>query len=330
MSYYLCIDGGGTKTSAFIASVSAPTVVAVGHAGPSNLTFGLNECLAATRAAVRNALTELRNTDLGVETTFPHDGVCFERVWAAYAGCTRQSDRDALLPPLQEMFGDVRLTGDGELLTAPALGGPPQRFVTLICGTGSLALLWEYNGRGAEQLARSGGWGPLLDDAGSGWALGKEAVKSVLMFAANKRDLRTWHGDVLAHFGLDRATGADRLIAASSQLDPVLPSSEADAERKKRIAGCSRIVVAAAEGDDDEALRLLGVVAEQVCSTLASLVETGRVGDEETMLVVAGGLGQVETFWNQVEARFAKHGWRFRTVKMPEPGRSGLETLLRR
>lgn len=225
------------------------------------------------------------------------------------------------------MFGSVRLTGDGELLTAPALGGEPRRFVTLICGTGSLALLWDYKEGQAEQLARSGGWGPLLDDAGSGWALGKEAVKSVLTFAANKRELRGWHRDVLSHFGLDRETGADRLIAASSALSPEMSPAEGDAERKKRIAGCSRIVVTAAQGDDDEALRLLGVVAEQVCSTLAPLVGPGRVGEEETMLVVAGGLGQVDTFWGQVEERFEERGWRFRTVKMPEPGRSGLEAL---
>ncbi|BEJ03430.1 hypothetical protein CcaverHIS641_0106050 [Cutaneotrichosporon cavernicola] len=307
MPYHLCIDGGGTKTSA---------------------TFGLDECLAATREAVRNAIEALRKADPSARIAFPYDGVRFESVWAAYAGCTRQSDRDALLIPLQEMFGDVRLTGDGELLTAPAIGGPPHRFVTLICGTGSLALLWDYNKR-ADQLARSGGWGPLLDDAGSGWALGKEAVKSVLTFTANKCDLREWHRDILAHFGLHRTTGADRLIAASSTLDPAKSPSEGDALRKKRIADCSRIVVTAAEGGDDEALRLLGVVAEQVCSTLAPLVEVGRVTEKETMIVVAGGLGQVQVFWRQVEDRFAKRGWRFRTVKMPEPGRSGLEALIK-
>jgi N-acetylmuramic acid 6-phosphate etherase len=219
----------------------------------------------------------------------------------------------------------VRLTGDGELLTAPALGGGPQRFVTFICGTGSLALLWDYKEGRAEQVARSGGWGPLLDDAGSGWALGKEAVKSVLTFAANRRELRAWHRDLLAHFGLDRTTGADRLIAASSRLDPERTPADGDAERKKRIAGCSRIVVAAAEGGDDEAVRLLGVVAEQVCATLAPL----EAGLEETMIVVAGGLGQVEAFWGLVEKRFEERGWRFQTVKMPEPGRSGLEALLK-
>lgn len=37
MAYHLCIDGGGTKTSAFVAHAGTRTVVAVGNAGPSNL-----------------------------------------------------------------------------------------------------------------------------------------------------------------------------------------------------------------------------------------------------------------------------------------------------
>ncbi|BEJ11152.1 hypothetical protein CspHIS471_0105740 [Cutaneotrichosporon sp. HIS471] len=321
MPYYLCIDGGGPRR------VRSPRTLELDRA-PWR-TFGLDECLAATREAVRNAIEALRNADPSAQIAFPYDGgVRFESVWAAYAGCTRQSDRDALLLPLQEMFGDVRLTGDGELLTAPAIGGPPHRFITLICGTGSLALLWDYNER-AEQLARSGGWGPILDDAGSGWALGKEAIKSVLTFTANKFDLREWHCDILSHFGLHRTTGADRLISASSTLDPTKSPFEGDALRKKRIADCSRIVVKAAEGGDDEALRLLGVLADQVCSTLAPLVDVGKVREKETMIVVAGGLGQVQLFWRLVEDRFAKRGWRFRTIKMPEPGRSGLEALIK-
>lgn len=359
MAYYLCIDGGGTKTSAFVAHVppSGAPVVAVGHAGASNLyvlspsqtddrTFGLDACLSATTEAVSNAVSALAAADPSSAIVFPFNGpptpplepseggARFARVWAGYAGCVGASNRALLGPPLAALLGlsaeSLRLTGDGELLTAPAVKAGVRRFVTLICGTGSLALLWKYEG-GAEQLARSGGWGPLLDDAGSGWALGKEAVKSVLTFNANARPFREWHEEVLAHFGLD-GNSADRLIAASSQLRPSLSQHEGDNERKHRIAACSRIVVAAAEAGDDEATRLLRVVAGQVCTTLeplVSMIQEDTEDAEDAMLVVAGGLGQVGVFWAEVEAQFRQRGWRWAHVeKVPEPGKSGLDLLL--
>lgn len=304
-------------------------------------TFGLDICLAATTEAVTNAVAALKELDPSSELVFPFptdepsgsstssppSPPRFDRIWTAYAGCTRDSDRALLLPPLTSLLGELRLTGDGELLTAPVAGR--RRFITLICGTGSLGLLWAHNAEGGvRQLARSGGWGPLLADEGSGWALGKEAVKSVLTFAANRKPLLGWHGEVLAHFGLDAATGADRLITASSRLDPNLPPSEGDSERKKRIAACSRIVVGAAERGDGEAKRLLRVAARQVCETLEALV--AEAGGEECALVVAGGLGQVDIFWREVEDMFAHRGWKWaEVVKVDEPGRSGIEALLR-
>lgn len=47
MSHYLCIDGGGTKTSAtvaYVASSSTVPIIARGEAGPSNLWVPLSDC----------------------------------------------------------------------------------------------------------------------------------------------------------------------------------------------------------------------------------------------------------------------------------------------
>ncbi|KAK4687427.1 hypothetical protein P7C73_g2695, partial [Tremellales sp. Uapishka_1] len=275
MTYILCIDGGGTKTRAVLAYTTgdeSPTYT-FGEAGPANLAHSA-----------------------------PSDRlVLFDRVWGGYAGCARLCDREMLYPALRSLFprATVRLTSDAELLTAPMITLGYDKAVTLICGTGSLALAWTRRADDITQTGRSGGWGSLLGDEGSGWSLGKEAVKSVLTYAANQRELLDWHKEILQRFGV---ADPDRLVAAAISLDPQLPHPLADSERKKRIASCSPVVYEASEGDA-EARRIVESVAAEVIQTLAPLVLEEET--RSTVLVVTGGLSQADRFWEQVEKGMA-------------------------
>lgn len=299
----------------------------------------MDACIAATRAAVSAAVAGLT----GGEAWPP-----FEAVWAAYAGCGRASDRALLQPHLAALFpgASLRLTGDGDLLCAPLAGVG----AALVCGTGSLAQLWRVSAAGEPvRLLRSGGWGPVLDDRGSGLALGKAGVCSVLHYAANGLPAPAWHAQLLAQIGTD----AEGLVRATSALDTALPHADADARRKTAIAGLSGVVVRAAREGDAEARRLLRRVAQEVCEVLEPIWEKlGEPGAEaaeidagasqqsskgedsegdgaKPTLVVAGGLGLDPTFWACVEAQFAARGWAWRVVGVDDPARAGLEHLLR-
>lgn len=289
-------------------------------------------CLTATKEAVSNALSALAQKDSHAALSWPPSAAGdsgFTAVWAGYAGCARPPDHALLFPHLKPLLGPhLRLTGDAELLVAPLAGRSVDACVTLICGTGSLGLLWrkDADGERAQQVARSGGWGPLLGDEGSGWSLGKAAVKSVLTFSANNRPLRSWHSAVLLHFGL-AVDQANRLITACAGLDNTLAPSLADSERKRRIAACTRIAVDAARAGDDEAFRIVRKVASEVVDTLEPLV--AALGDEKALLVVAGGLGQVDVFWHEVERGMQARGWTWdEVVKLADPGMSGLMSLV--
>lgn len=267
----------------------------------------------------------------------------FEAVWAGYAGCGRVSDRELLYPDLAPLFphASLRLTGDGDLLCAPMEG----LGASLICGTGALAQLWCVPPHGEPvRLLRSGGWGPVLDDRGSAWSLGKAAVCSVLFYAANEMPLLSWQEQLLRRLGTD----AEELIRTTSALDTGLSHADADSKRKTTIAGFSDLVVAAAEQGDQEAARILRRIAGEVCEILEpvrakldtvleqeaqEMDDEGRQRDggerKEATLVVAGSLGLNATFWSFVEEQFRARGWVWSRIAVADPARVGLEHLLR-
>ncbi|ORX35931.1 hypothetical protein BD324DRAFT_629575 [Kockovaella imperatae] len=329
MTLYLCLDGGGTKTTAVIAFVSnssTPSSFVRGEAGPSNLTQnGPEICMAALTLATASALSRLASppafppTASSASSSDVQKRPVFRRIWAGIAGCARPPDYALLRPLLQNLFpgSDVRLTGDGELLTAPIYSTPHLDLVTLISGTGSLALRWHRSSTSERvaQVSREGGWGFLLGDEGSGWSLGREGIKSVLTAMANHRDLLPWHRDILRRFNVEGEP--HRLLASLTTLDPTLPVAEADSERKKRIAACTKHVVLAAQEGDEEASKAVKRVALEVVELLRPLVETTKSKDEleETILVVGGGLGGVDLFWDQVALGMKNRGWRWASIE---------------
>jgi N-acetylglucosamine kinase-like BadF-type ATPase len=170
-------------------------------------------------------------------------------------------------------------------------------------------------------MGRNGGWGSLLGDEGSGWSLGREAIKSVLSYAANKRDLLPWHLSILDRFELDNP---DRLITAVSQLDTNLSHGLADSGRKKRIASCAKVAVKAAEKGDVEATRIVVKVAEEIIGTIRPLVDRPGV----TLLVVTGGLAGAEVFWKEVERGMKHMGWNWaEVIKVDDPAMEGLQSI---
>jgi glucosamine kinase len=113
-------------------------------------------------------------------------------VHAGVAGAGRQAAREALEQALRDAgVGErVRVGTDVAAAARDALDGDPG--IVLLAGTGSIA--W---GRGADgREARAGGWGALLGDEGSGYALGVAAMKAVVR-ARDGRGASTALTDVL-------------------------------------------------------------------------------------------------------------------------------------
>jgi N-acetylglucosamine kinase-like BadF-type ATPase len=166
----LGIDGGGTGTVALLAEArpgaDAPWVpLGRGEAGPSNIqAVGTAEALRALEDAIGRAFAAP-----GLERR-PVASACF-----GLAGAGRPEDQ-AVVRSWAEQAGLARVievTSDTALLLA--VGTPDGWGVAVVAGTGSTALARTAGGA----TARAGGWGCLMGDEGSGYALTLAGLRAV-------------------------------------------------------------------------------------------------------------------------------------------------------
>lgn len=191
MSYYLGIDGGGTKTTCAVGD--AATLLATVTTGPSNIVrVGAAQARESLQTCVRQACAAAGIAPAQVEWT------CVGGSGAARPELA-QTVRDILgevLPTPVEVVGDMQIALEAAFDTAPG--------VVVIAGTGSIAY-----GRGRDgNTLRAGGWGFAIGDEGSAHWIGRSAVSAVLRaydrnpeFAASpvaQTLLRAWKLDSFA------------------------------------------------------------------------------------------------------------------------------------
>ena len=80
---------------------------------------------------------------------------------------------------MQRIGLNSRIVIVNDALIALETGAPGQPGVVIISGTGSIA----YGRNAAGEAARSGGWGYVLGDEGSGYWIGRAALRAVLRAA---------------------------------------------------------------------------------------------------------------------------------------------------
>lgn len=182
MKYFVGIDGGGTRTTAWLSDEKG-RVLARAVAGPSNpLKVGIKstqrEILRATRDVLRQAHVaarlggERRRTPTGRGST----AAALEAVCVGLAGTDRPPVHRKVLAWLRQAIParHYLLTSDAAIALRAAIADSPG--VIVISGTGSIAYGRDDRGR----VLRSGGWGAFLDDAGSGYDLGRKAIVAAL------------------------------------------------------------------------------------------------------------------------------------------------------
>lgn len=211
------------------------------------------------------------------------DGVTAICVGAAGADTAEGEERLAQL--LRDRLPDARLqvVHDAQLILAAA--GLAQG-VGVISGAGSVA--WGCTADGAE--ARAGGWGYLLGDEGSGYWVGREAVRHALGLA-------------------DRGAPVDRLAqrlageCGLQRVEQLLDHFYANPERRYWAARARVVFELAGEGDRPS--ERIASAAAWALADLASAV-AARLGLPGPV-VLAGGLAvHQRVLQDRVRARLAE------------------------
>jgi glucosamine kinase len=169
MNCYIGFDGGGTKTNC-VALDSSGRIAGYGNSGPSNpLRVGYEAACAALQMAAGMACLTAKASMQEVR------GVC-----AGLAGAGRHNVAEEMRSRLSRIWSSakVKVLTDAEATLETAVGNGPG--VILIAGTGSIAMGRNNNG----EVARAGGYGQWIGDAGSAYDIGRRA----LLAAARARD----------------------------------------------------------------------------------------------------------------------------------------------
>ena len=179
------------------------------------------------------------------------------QVYAGAGGIDTDDDAAALAALIAPHVPGARITvvHDSRLLLA---AGGASTGVAVIGGTGSAA--WGRNSRGEE--ARAGGWGYLLGDEGSGYWLGREAVRHSLRRMNQGLEPDDLTTALLASCGVD---DPNKLIALFHSPQT---GRRYWAERARLVVDAAAAGHAASQELVDQAGRDLAALAEQTVRQL--------------------------------------------------------------
>jgi N-acetylglucosamine kinase-like BadF-type ATPase len=263
----LGIDGGGTSTAAWLGAPDG-RIIGRALAGPSNAK-------AVGVAAARSALVEaIASAFLAAGLTpRPADVACL-----GLAGFDRPDDR-LLLTSWSEDAGWARrliLVNDGDLVVAA--GTPEGWGIGVIAGTGSIAVGRTADGR----TARAGGWGHLIGDEGSGYAVALAALRQVVRRADGRDPQSPGAGPDPLTQQLCGALG----VASPTQIISVLHSPTFD---RASIAALAPAVVAASVIDPRIEAQILRPAGEALAEMALAVARALAWERGPLPLALAGG-----------------------------------------
>ncbi len=258
----LALEGGGTRSQAALLD-PAGRVLHISHAADVNPNFTTpQESQRAVLAAVEGVLDGARIS--GDRIT----DVALALVAASFGA---------------ELLGEIlpracyHYYGEGDVVFARA-GLYRPHGVAVVAGTGATA--WAVRADDGRQRI-FGGWGALLGDEGSGYALGLAGLRAAVRACEGRAEAPTeLYPAVRQHFGLAEATFRDELI----HLTYHKPLTRAE------IAALASVVTQLAAQGDPLAAQLTAQVAADLAALALHAARSLFQPDEHFDAVVAGGL----------------------------------------
>lgn len=304
------VDAGGTSTRAGLADARG-TVLRTGRAGPGNaLSVPVRELAGTLAQAIAEAVPEGERARVGAvvggfagasaeDLDGDADGAGAGMGGPRAMAALRDALRGLGIPP-----GVVEVRGDVEIAFASAPGAPRDG-LTLIAGTGAVAA--RLAERRVVALVDGHGW--LLGDAGSGYWIGRRAVRAVLRVLDGRVPWTTLVPAVTGHLtgrpldalpaGMSERRRASTAVVVAAQSRP-----------PARLGLLCPLVVAAAGEGDRTAVRILEGAADRLTDTVRAL----GPHPGETLVTAGGLLSPAGPLLARVRARTTSLGLRLDPV----------------
>lgn len=329
------------------------------------------QCVRCVSFAHPSCLADLSHrTHLGVEAAIAQISLAIERAgnslqdaghdsfhpaltvssWVGLAGYDRPGIAKEVDSHLSALFrrpigSSLKVTNDIELLaTSMAQQRGYRSAIVLVAGTGSVAMSYERQEDRYVRTARSGGWGPILGDDGSGFDLGKRGLRLALTELEERRtspEANQIHKPVIApmdpcttkiiqHFSstADFELGYDLLSEVLAPSDTSRSSS--DRSQTQRIAEVAQVVV-----DSYPISGMAKAIVEQGAQSLVGmlnrLLRNSSIDLQSSVLILAGGMLQSSRYRQNLSQELSKAAVKFDDVELvTQPADTGCDFLRRK
>jgi len=257
MRCVLGFDGGGTKTECVLIDESG-AIAARSRSGAANpFRVGIDAALKSLIDAAQQALSTAGRSSADVV------GIC-----AGIAGAGRAELSAEITRRLNVQFPSANISIYTDLgMALVATGEIPS--VVVIAGTGSASIGRDASGN----LARDGGFGPILGDPGSAYDIGRKAVVEALRHHMDGQNSYLGN-EILQYLHCDWPDLQDRIRA---QPDIILP-------------GIFSLVVKAASAGDESIRALLRAAAQDLCQLASHVINKLYLREQEFFLARVGGV----------------------------------------
>ena len=272
-SYVLGIDAGGTKTVCQLAN-DRGDVLTETRGGGANLQ-------AMGELEVEKVLHDVMEEAIGDRDIAP-SAICL-----GIAGVDRPDDAKVVRAIMKRIGYKARVLVVNDALVALEAGVPGQPAIVVIAGTGSIA----YGRNSRDEAARAGGWGFVLGDEGSGYWIGRAALRAVLREADRRGPETQLTGLLLRHFGVPRAQDLIHEVYHGTL-------------RPTTIASLAQSVHVAFKAGDSVAIGILRAAANELESSALSVARRLDLVGSEFPFVLAGGMFKaVPWLFDELERR---------------------------
>jgi glucosamine kinase len=251
------VDAGASKTAVVHAVDGTASTIEVCE-GANASVRGSEGAAALIADAVESSL----------HGAMPH------AIFVGAAGAGRQEVRDAIETALQSRYASARIEVRDDAYIALRASVPEGDGIVVISGTGSIA----YAQRGDEGY-RCGGYGYLLGDDGSGFAIGSAGIAYLLR-------------------AYDGRAPRDELVAALEEhlgvadLESALQSVYRSEHPVQTVAAAARVVVDVAQAGGRSATKIVQGAALALGDLVKSAIKRAGLAGEAVPIVLAGGMLQ--------------------------------------
>ena len=259
--FIIGIDGGGTKTHAVFLSLKGE-ILGQTTVGPSNYQQAGKKGIQEVCKAILKHL--------------PEQGLDSQNIarWVlGLAGAGRPADQLAVREAVEELGFQNRVTveNDGLIALVGAFSGEPG--IILISGTGSIC----YGMNAADKMARSGGWGYLLGDEGSGYFIGNQALIAALKDLDGRGEKTVLRQKFESFYNV-------------ATIDLIVPQIYNGSIRKEDVAGLAPSVFEAADRGDAVAEAIVSRAGRELGKMAVAVAKQLQLEDQPIRVAPIGSV----------------------------------------